>query len=245
MKKIILIAAAMLCLAMISGFTGTRLAAQNYHGGVVVSAAELGPLDMLSLSGHKLYGPKGVGALYVRSGVRFTPQMFGGSHERNKRPGTENVAGIVGLGKAIELETEILPEKVKSVTTLRDKLIDGLMERIPDVRLNGERERRLPGNVNISVEYVEGESLLMFLDMNGIEASSGSACTSGSLDPSHVLMAIGLSHSTAQSSVRFSLGEFTTEEEIEYVLNVFPPFVLERTKNSPLFSQYKGGTTNV
>lgn len=202
-------------------------------------------IDMLSLSAHKINGPKGTGALYVRKGVRFTPLMYGGAHERNKRPGTENVAGIVGLSKAIEIAHKELPEKTEKLMRLRDKLIDGILETIPYTRLNGERERRLAGNANISIEFVEGESLLLSLDMKGVAASSGSACTSGSLDPSHVLLAIGLTHDIAHGSLRFSLGVMNSESDIDYVLKELPPIVENLRKMSPLFAQHDGGVVNV
>lgn len=173
------------------------------------------PVDLLSLSAHKLYGPKGVGALYVRKKTRLKQVFFGGGQERKLRPGTENLPGIVGLGRAMELAAANIPEKREKLSRLRDRLVSGLLQ-IEDVRLNGHPEKRLPGNVNVSVLYVEGESLLLSLDLKGIALSSGSACTSGSLDPSHVLLAIGLDHHTAQGSLRFTLGKDNTDEEIDY-----------------------------
>ncbi len=182
-------------------------------------------VDMLSLSGHKFHAPKGVGALYIRKGVKITNLIYGGAQERGLRAGTENLPGIVGLGCAIELAVKELPEYTQRLTALRDKLIDGILREIPDVRLNGHRTQRLPGNVNVSVRYIEGEALLMRLDLAGVEASSGSACTSGSLDPSHVLLAIGLPHEIAHGSLRLSLGNDTTEADVDYVLKTLPGII--------------------
>lgn len=193
-------------------------------GAIPLNVNELN-VDMLSLSGHKFHAPKGIGALYIRKGTKMSNLIFGGAQERGLRAGTENLPGIVGLGKAIELATAELPEYGPRVSRLRDKLIDGILAEIPDVRLNGHRTRRLPANVNVSVRYVEGESLLMRLDLVGVEASSGSACTSGSLDPSHVLLAIGLPHEIAHGSLRLSLGNDTTEADVDYVLKELPGIV--------------------
>lgn len=191
-------------------------------------------VDMLSLSGHKFHAPKGVGALYIRKGIRISNLIYGGAQERGLRAGTENLPGIVGLGKAIELAVAELPEYAERMTALRDKLIDGILNSIPDVQLNGHRTQRLPGNVNVSVRYVEGEALLMGLDLAGIAASSGSACTSGSLDPSHVLLAIGLPHEIAHGSLRLSLGNETTEEDVDYVIETLPNIVNTLRSMSPL-----------
>ena len=191
-------------------------------------------VDMLSLSGHKLHAPKGIGALYIRKGIRISNLIYGGAQERGLRAGTENLPGIVGLGKAIELAVAELPEYTERLTKLRDKLISGILEKIPDVQLNGHPTIRLPGNVNVSVRYVEGEALLMRLDLAGVAASSGSACTSGSLDPSHVLLAIGLPHEIAHGSLRLSLGSDTTEEEVDYVLEKLPEIVSTLRAMSPL-----------
>ena len=191
-------------------------------------------VDMLSLSGHKFHAPKGVGALYIRKGIRISNLIYGGAQERGLRAGTENLPGIVGLGKAIELAVAELPEYAERMTALRDKLIDGILNSIPDVQLNGHRTQRLPGNVNVSVRYVEGEALLMRLDLAGIAASSGSACTSGSLDPSHVLLAIGLPHEIAHGSLRLSLGNETTEEDVDYVIETLPNIVNTLRSMSPL-----------
>ncbi|MBQ6173053.1 MAG: cysteine desulfurase NifS [Clostridia bacterium] len=182
-------------------------------------------IDMLSMSGHKFHGPKGIGALYIRRGVRIDTLIHGGAQERGQRAGTENLAGIVGMGKAIEIATTDLAAKSAKTAALRDRLIDGILERIPDVRVNGPRERRLPNNCNVSVRYIEGESMLLRLDLAGIAASSGSACTSGSLDPSHVLLAIGLPHEVAHGSLRMTLGSDSTQEEVDKVLEVLPGIV--------------------
>lgn len=202
-------------------------------------------IDLLSMSGHKIMGPKGIGALYVRKGVKIHNLIHGGAQERKRRAGTENLAYIVGLDKAVELAMENLDNHIDRLSALRDRLISGILERVDFVKLNGHPEKRLPNNVNVSIEFVEGESLLLSLDMVGIAASSGSACTSGSLDPSHVLLAIGLPHEMAHGSLRFSLGEGTTEEDIKYVLEQLPPIVDRLRAMSPLFSQYKGGKINV
>jgi cysteine desulfurase len=193
-------------------------------------------IDLLSLSGHKFHGPKGVGALYIRKGLRFSNLIEGGAQEKNRRAGTENVPGIVGLGKAIELACRNMAENNRKIIKLRDRLIDGILP-IPMTRLNGDREKRLPGNVNISVQGIEGESLLLLLDMNGICASSGSACTSGSLDPSHVLLAIGLKHEVAHGSLRFSLSELNTDEDIDYILEVLPKIIDRLRSMSPVWEE--------
>ena len=206
-------------------------------GAIPVDVKEWG-VDMLSMSGHKFHGPKGIGALYVRKGIRMSNLIHGGAQERGFRAGTENLPAIVGMGKAIELAVAELPEYTAKMTALRDRLIDGLTERIPEIRLNGHRTKRLPANVNISIRYLEGESILMRLDLAGIEASSGSACTSGSLDPSHVLLAIGLPHEIAHGSLRLSLGMENTEEEVETVLNELPKIVENLRAMSPLTPAY-------
>ena len=208
-------------------------------GSVPVDVKEMN-IDLLSLAGHKLYGPKGIGALYIRRGVRIDNLIHGGGQERGRRAGTENIPGVVGLGKAIEIATENIEENRARLTVLRDKLIDGILERIPYARLNGpRRDKRLPGNSNISFEFIEGESILLSLDFEGICASSGSACTSGSLDPSHVLLAIGLPHEKAHGSLRTTLGAASTEEDVEKLLNELPP-IIERLRNmSPLWYDFK------
>lgn len=197
-------------------------------------------IDMLSMAAHKFYGPKGIGALYIRRGVKIDPLISGGAQERNRRAGTENVPGIVGMGKAIELAYEDLDEKNEKLTNLREKLIKGIFDKIDHIRLNGHPTERLPGNVNICFEFIEGESLLLSLDMVGIAGSSGSACTSGSLDPSHVLLGIGLSHEIAHGSLRLSLGDFNTEEEVDYVVDKLVGIVDRLRLMSPLYEQVKG-----
>jgi len=209
-------------------------------GSVPIDVGEMN-IDLLSLAAHKFYGPKGVGALYVRKGVKINQFMHGGAQERNRRAGTENLPGIVGLGKAIELAVQDIPGHNARLKALRDKLINGILSSVDHVRLNGHPEKRLPGNANFSFEYIEGESLLLSLDMKGIAGSSGSACTSGSLDPSHVLLAIGLPHEIAHGSLRLTLGDDNTEDEIDYVLEVVPQVVQRLREMSPLFNQQKGG----
>ena len=209
-------------------------------GHIPVDVKELN-IDLLSLAAHKFYGPKGVGALYVRKGIKIDNLVHGGGQERNRRAGTENVAGIVGLGKAIELAVDNMEENNKKLVFLRDKLINGLLE-IPHTRLNGPRgENRLPGNSNVCFRFIEGESILLMLDAMGIAASSGSACTSGSLDPSHVLLSIGLPHEIAHGSLRLSLGDASTEEEVDYVLETVPKIIQRLRDMSPLWDDYLKG----
>lgn len=198
-------------------------------------------VDMLSLSAHKFYGPKGVGALYVRKGIRPDIFMQGGAQERGRRGGTENIAGIVGLAAALELACGNMDETMKSVAEKRDYLIERVLENIPYSRLNGHRFKRLPGNANFSFQYIEGESLLIWLDLNGIAASSGSACTSGSLDPSHVLLAIGLPHEIAHGSLRLTLGEETTKEQLNYVVEKLTDTVEKLRQMSPLYEAVQKG----
>ncbi len=193
-------------------------------------------IDLLSLSGHKIHAQKGVGAIYVRKGLSLPNLIHGGAQERNKRAGTENVPAIVGLGRAIEIACANIPEKAAKVTAMRNRLIDGILK-IERTRLNGSRENRLPGNCNISIEGIEGESLLLMLDMFGICASSGSACTSGSLDPSHVLLALGLKHEVAHGSLRLSIDENFTDEDIEYILETVPKVVERLRAMSPLWEK--------
>lgn len=196
-------------------------------------------IDLLSLAAHKFYGPKGIGALYIRRGVRIDNLIHGGAQERNRRAGTENIASIVGLGKAIEMATTDIEEKTKRLNALRDKLIDGLLEKVPYTRLNGPRyEGRLNNNVNICFNFIEGEGILLWLDEAGICASSGSACTSGSLDPSHVLLSIGLPHEVAHGSLRLTIGDGTTEEEVDYVLEQVPPIIERLRSMSPLWHDF-------
>jgi len=196
-------------------------------------------IDLLSMSAHKFYGPKGVGALYIRKGVKIDSLIAGGAQERNRRAGTENVPGIVGMGKAIELAYENLEESNAKLIKLRDRMISKIFDRIDYVRLNGHPTNRLPGNVNVCFEFIEGESLLLSLDMEGIAASSGSACTSGSLEPSHVLLAIGLPHEIAHGSLRLSLGDFNTEEEVDYVVDKLVEIVSRLRAMSPLYEKIK------
>lgn len=195
-------------------------------------------IDLLSLSGHKFNGPKGIGALYIKNGTKVENLLHGGSQEKGKRPSTENVAGIVGLGKAIELATKDIAKKEKYLKNLREYAIENLLE-IPNTILNGDREKRLPGNVNVCFEYIEGESILLMLDQHNICASSGSACTSGSLDPSHVLLAIGLPHEIAHGSLRLTFSERNTKEEIDYLFNLLPPIIQRLRDMSPLYNRAK------
>lgn len=213
-------------------------------GAVPVDVEDWG-VDMLSMSAHKFCGPKGIGALYVRKGIKIISFIHGGAQERKHRAGTENVPGIVGMGKAIELARENLAEESDRLTKLRDKLINGIIDRIPEIRLDGHPTERLPNNVHLCFKYIEGESLLLSLDAEGIRASSGSACTSGALDPSHVLLALGLDHGTAHGSLRLTLGHVTTEEDIDYVLETLPGIVEWLRMMSPLFNQQEGGKTLV
>lgn len=192
-------------------------------------------IDLLSISGHKLGAPKGIGAIYIRKGVKVSPLIFGGAQEKKMRAGTENIPGIVGLGKAAELAVAELEQTRERLTALRDKLIHGILEKIPYSRLNGDPVDRLPGNCNISFAYIEGESMLLLLDALGIAASSGSACTSGSLDPSHVLLAIGLPHEEAHGSLRLTLDRENTEEEVDFVLEKLPGIVQRLRDMSPLY----------
>ncbi len=190
-------------------------------------------IDMLSLSGHKLHAPKGVGVLYIKRGVRFRPFMIGGHQERGRRGGTENVSGIVGIGKAAELAVTNLDFENTHVKKLRDKLEKGLREAIPTTRINGDPENRLPNTSNISFEYIEGEAILMHMDRFGICASSGSACTTGSLEPSHVLRAMGVPYTAAHGAIRFSLSRFNTEEEVDFIIDKMPPIIANLRKISP------------
>ena len=195
-------------------------------------------IDMLSLTGHKFHGPKGCGALYIRRGVRPQTLIEGGAQERNKRAGTENVAGIVGLATALELAINSMEERTQRLTKMRNRLIDGLLK-IERSRLNGDRDKRLAGNLNMCFEGIEGESLLLMLDLKGISASSGSACTSGSLDPSHVLLSIGLPHEIAHGSMRLSFSDDNTEEDIDYILKTVPEIVDYLRQMSPLWEKIK------
>ncbi|NLC42646.1 MAG: cysteine desulfurase NifS [Clostridiales bacterium] len=213
-------------------------------GSIAVDVKEMN-VDLLSLSAHKFYGPKGVGALYMRKGVKTQQMIHGGAQERNRRGGTENLPAIVGMGKAIELAVTDMPIRNARIQSLRDRLIDGIIPSVANTILNGHPTKRLPGNVNFSIEFIEGEALLLSLDLKGIAGSSGSACTSGSLDPSHVLLGIGLSHEIAHGSLRLTLGDQNTEEEVDYVLEVLPQVVQRLREMSPLFNQQEGGKTYV
>ena len=194
-------------------------------------------IDFLSISGHKLHAPKGVGALFVRRGLRFRPLIFGGHQERSRRAGTENVTSIIGLGKACELAQTYLPVERLQLAELRDRLEKGVLERIPNVRINGDIENRLPNTASISFEYIEGESILMLLDRLNICASSGSACTTGSLEPSHVLRAMGLPYTAAHGTIRFSLSRFNTAAEIDKVIEALPPIIAQLREISPYWQE--------
>lgn len=198
-------------------------------------------VDMLSISGHKFNAPKGVGLLYIKTGTRVHNYIHGGGQERNRRAGTENVAEIVGMAEALRLASLELDEKNERLTKLRDYFIDKVYEKIPYCRLNGHRTKRLPGNINFSFNYIEGESLLLMLDMNGISASSGSACTSGSLDPSHVLLAIGLPHEVAHGSLRITIDSQNTKEELDYIIDCLVKIVQRLRDMSPLYEEVLEG----
>lgn len=209
-------------------------------GSVPISVKDMN-IDLLSLTAHKFYGPKGVGALYVKKGVKFKKFIHGGHQERNMRGSTENVPGIVGLGTAIELATKNTKENSEKLLAMRERIFQEIFQTIPYVKLNGHKEKRLPGNINFSFEFIEGEALLLMLDMKRICASSGSACTSGSLDPSHVLLAIGLIHEIAHGSLRISLGKENTMEDVDYLLEVLPPIVQRLRDMSPLYEKVRKG----
>lgn len=197
-------------------------------------------IDMLSLSGHKLHAPKGVGVLYIRKGTKFSPFLIGGHQERGRRGGTENTASIIGLGKACELAKDRMEEENSRVKQLRDKLENELCARVPNSRVNGDRSNRTPNTTNISFEFVEGEAILLMMDEFGICASSGSACTSGSLQPSHVLRAMGVPFTMAHGSIRFSLSVYNTEEEIDFVIEKVPP-IIERLRELSPYGKAAGG----
>lgn len=218
----------------------TREAGVYFHndavqtvGHIPTDVSELG-VDLLSISAHKLYGPKGVGALYVRKGTRLVPFMHGGGQERNRRGGTENVPAIAGFGKAAEIARKEGPEEAERLTVFRQRLIEGILGTIDESRVNGHPEQRLPNNVNVSIDYVEGESMLLNLDLEGICASTGSACSSASLEASHVLLAMGLAHEQAHASLRFTMGKWTEQEHIDRVLEVLPAIVAKLRAMSPL-----------
>ena len=214
-------------------------------GNIKIDVKELN-IDMLSLSAHKIYGPKGIGALYIKNGVKLDNLIHGGAQERKKRAGTENVPGIIGLGKACEIANDNLESHISKLTNLRERLMNGILNEIPHTIVTGSRESRLPGTASCCFKFIEGEALLLSLDLVGIAGSSGSACTSGSLDPSHVLMALGLTHEIAHGSLRLSLSDFTTEEEIDYVIEKLPPIIDRLRKMSPLYEDFlKGESVNV
>lgn len=194
-------------------------------------------IDMLSISGHKLHAPKGVGVLYVRRGVRFRPFIIGGHQEKGRRGGTENVASIIGLGKACELARKGMAEEIAHVKKLRDRLETGIAERIPAIRINGDKSSRLPNTSSISFEYIEGEAILLLLDQHGICASSGSACTTGSLEPSHVLRAMGLPYTAAHGTLRFSFSRYNTVEEVDRIIEVLPSVISTLRKMSPYWKE--------
>ena len=207
------------------------------YGHIEIDVDELN-IDMLSASGHKLNGPKGIGFLYIRKGLRVKSFIHGGAQERRRRAGTENVPGIVGFAKAVELAMNNMKERIEKETKLRDLLIEKVLKQVPYTRLNGDRTKRLPNNANFSFQFIEGESLLIMLDMKGICGSSGSACTSGSLDPSHVLLGIGLPHEIAHGSLRLTLSEENTEEELEYVVGEIGNIVEKLRSMSPLYEDF-------
>ena len=213
-------------------------------GNIPIDVNDLG-VDLLSMSGHKFYGPKGIGALYIRKGTKIHSFVQGGGQEKGVRAGTENLPAIVGIGKAIELAVLNLDSYATKVKGLRDKLIKEITEKIPYVKLNGHTEKRLSGNVNFSFEFIEGESLLLMLDMKGICASSGSACTSGSLDPSHVLLAIGLPHEMAHGSLRVTFGEENTEADVNKIVETLIPIVEKLREMSPLYEETERGIKHV
>ncbi|MCX7682427.1 MAG: cysteine desulfurase NifS [Anaerolineae bacterium] len=205
-------------------------------GKLPIDVKQLG-VDLLSLSAHKFYGPKGVGALYVRRGVKIDPLLHGGHQEWGLRAATENVAGIVGLGKALELRLAEMEAEAQRLTALRERLYHGIVSRIDHVYLNGHPTQRLPGTLSLSFDYIEGEAIILGLDLEGVAVSSGSACTSASLEPSHVLLAMGVHPATAQGSIRFSLGRENTEEDVDYVLEVLPP-IIQRLREMSMFSEH-------
>lgn len=208
-------------------------------GHIPVNVKEDG-IDLMSFSGHKFNGPKGVGGLYVKKGIVIGNLIDGGAQERRKRAGTENIPGIMGMAAALRESVDEMDAEIKKVSALRDRLIDGILEKIPAVHLNGDRERRVPGNVNFCFEGIEGESLLLRLDLAGVAASSGSACTSGSLDPSHVLLSIGIPKELAHGSLRLSFGKYNTEEDIDYILSVLPEIVKTLRLMSPVWDDENG-----
>jgi cysteine desulfurase len=229
-----------------------RIAAEAdvyFHTDAVQSAGKLPidvrsmEVDLLSLSGHKLYAPKGIGALYIKSGTRLRQLLYGGHHQRGFRPGTENVAGIVGLGKAAEMARRSLAEDAKRVSVLRDKLEQGLLARVPDSSVNGGRAPRTPSTTNLLFHGVEGEALVIALDLKGLACSTGAACSSGAVEPSHVLTAIGLPPEEARASLRFSLGRHTTSEDIDFALQAVPAAVAQLRELSPTYPKEAAAKT--
>lgn len=206
-------------------------------GSVPVDVKEIG-CDMLSMSAHKFHGPKGVGAIFIRKGLRFDNLIDGGAQESGRRAGTENIAGVVGMAAALKHSCEIMQERNVRLVKMRDRLIDSLLQ-IERSRINGDRIKRLPGNINMCFEGIEGESLLLSLDLKGVSASSGSACTSGSLDPSHVLLAIGLPHEIAHGSLRLSFSDINTEEDVDYIISIVPDIIKKLRAMSPLWEKIK------
>ncbi len=194
-------------------------------------------IDMLSFSGHKFHGPKGIGGLYIRNGIKMDKLIVGGHQERNRRPGTENIPGIIGMAKALETADAHLEEAAEREKALRDDLEKKLVDRIPEVIVNGDKEKRLPGTLSLTIKYVEGESILLNLDLKGVAVSSGSACTSGSLEPSHVVLAIGVPMEHAHGTIRFSLGKYNTQEEVDYVADILPEIVAKIRSMSPFWNQ--------
>lgn len=210
------------------------------YGNIDIDVNALG-IDLMSVSSHKIYGPKGVGALYIKKGIRIQNLIEGGAQEKKRRAGTENIPGIIGFAKAAELAYENLDEHINHLTVLRDRLLKGILASVPYVKHNGHPTLRHPGNVNVCFEFIEGEALLLSLNAKGIAGSSGSACTSGSLDPSHVLLAIGLPHEIAHGSLRLTIGDFTTEEDVDYTVNALVEVVEKLRQMSPLYDRIKGG----
>ena len=207
------------------------------YGKLAIIPKNMG-IDLLSTSGHKIHGPKGIGFLYIRKGLKLRSFIHGGAQERKRRAGTENITGIVGLAKAVEIAFATMDERIKKETEVRDYAIKRILAEVPYCRLNGDAVKRVPNNINISFQFIEGESLLIMLDMAGICASSGSACTSGSLDPSHVLLAIGLPHEIAHGSLRMTIGEETTKEDMDYVVDKIKEIVTKLRKMSPLYEDF-------
>lgn len=204
-------------------------------GRIPVSPKEIGA-DLLTFSGHKFYGPKGIGGLYVRNGVKLSKIITGGHQERARRPGTENTPGIIGMSKALEVAYRNMEEEFKREKELRDYFEKSILEKIPEIIINGHKEKRTPGTLSVTIKYVEGESILLNLDLKGVAVSSGSACTSGSLDPSHVILAIGVPIEHAHGTIRFSLGRFTTKEEVDYAIEILPPIVERVRSMSPFWN---------